>query len=176
MAFEILKKETLFEGRIFSVQRQHLRLPDGREIASEIVSHPGAITLVPVDDQGNILFVRQYRYGAGKSLLELPAGMLEPDEDPLVCAAREVREETGKAADTLQKLGEFYMAPGYSSEYMYVYLATGLHDSPLDADEDEFLQIESIPAAEVFRMVDQGTLQDGKSLAALLLARPHLMG
>lgn len=174
MSVEIIQSETLYEGRVFSIQRQKLRLNNGREFTCEIVAHSGAVTIVPIDPQGRMLFVRQYRYGAGVDLLELPAGTLEPDEAPDVSAAREVREEVGLAAGSLEKLGEFYLAPGYSSEYMHVYLATGLYAAPLPGDEDEDIEIVAIPAAEAFAMAERGEIRDGKTLAALFLARTRL--
>jgi len=174
MTFEILDSETTYTGRAFSVQRTTLLLPDGRQTVLDMVVHPGAVTLVPVDGEGSIWFVRQYRLGARQTLLELPAGTLEPGEDPQVCAGREVREETGMGAAELLKIGEFYMAPGYSSEFMHVYLATGLFPSPLSGDADEFLQVEKMPAAQVYAMAREGQLIDGKTLASLLLARPYL--
>jgi len=173
MEFKLIKKETKFEGRAFSVARHHLETTDGRQIYYDIVQHPGAVTLVPVDEDGRIWFVRQYRYGAGKDLLELPAGTLEHGEDPLVCAAREVREEIGMAARELARLGTFFLAPGYSTEFMHVFLATGLYEDPLTGDEDEFLKVEAIPAAEAYRMAESGEIQDGKSLAALFMAVPQ---
>jgi ADP-ribose pyrophosphatase len=174
MTFEILSSETMYSGRAFSVQRARLALPDGHETQLDLVVHPGAVTLVPVDGEGHIWFVRQYRLGARQSLLELPAGTLEAGEDPQVCAGREVREETGMGAAELLKIGEFYMAPGYSSEFMHVYLATGLFPSPLSGDADEFLQVERLPAVQVYGMAREGRLTDGKTLASLLLARPYL--
>jgi ADP-ribose pyrophosphatase len=107
-------------------------------------------------------------------LLELPAGTLDGDEDPAVCAAREIREETGMAAGTLTKVGDFYLAPGYSTEFMHVFLATDLSFDPLEADADEFLSVEHIPVAEAIRMAERGEMPDAKSLAALLLAKSSL--
>jgi len=106
--------------------------------------------------------------------MELPAGTLEKDEAPETCAAREIREETGFAARRMEPLGGFFLAPGYSTEYMYVYLATGLYKAPLKSDEDEFLQVEAIPLAEALEMSRMGKLPDAKSLAALWLAGLHL--
>lgn len=174
MSFDPLSSEILYEGPAFSVRRTRLTLPNGKSKAFDAVIHSGAVTIVPVDAAGNIYFVRQYRIGVGGELLELPAGTLEPNEDPAYCAGREIREETGFAAGSLEKLGEFYLAPGYSTEYMHVYLATHLTHSPLPGDDDEFLQLVSIPAAEAYAMAVDGRLPDGKTLAALLLARPHL--
>ena len=112
--------------------------------------------LIPIDNDGNLLFVRQYRHAVGKDLLELPAGTRDGDEPFEECAAREIREETGMQADKLQKVGEFYLAPGYSSEFMVVFLATGLKDNPLDADDDEFLQVEKIPLKQAIEMAERG--------------------
>jgi ADP-ribose pyrophosphatase len=170
MEHQIIQATTIYNGRAFDVQKVQMRLPNGREGTYDLVQHPGAVTIVPVKD-GKILFVRQYRIGARQTLLELPAGTLEPGEDPLPAAARETREEIGMAAGELRLLGEFYMAPGYSSEHMWVYLATDLHPDPLACDEDEFIEVESIPVAEVYEMTRNGQLMDGKSLAALMMAQ-----
>jgi ADP-ribose pyrophosphatase len=175
MGFETLNSETTYRGRIFDVRRDQIRLPNGKSVSHDIVEHPGAVTLVPVDEQGQVWFVRQYRYAAQVELLELPAGSLDKGESPSACALREVREEIGMAAGRLQKVGEFFLAPGYSTEYMYVYLATNLRPDPLEADADEFLTVEAVPASQVFKMAESGHIQDGKTLAALFLARPHLV-
>jgi ADP-ribose pyrophosphatase len=172
--FEILKIDPIYQGRVFRLESIQARLPDGKVRSYDIVRHPGAVALIPLDEQGRILFVRQYRLGSGSELLELPAGTLEPNEAPDACAAREVREETGMAAQKIEHLGGFYMAPGYSSEFLHIYLATGLYPARLPGDEDEFLQVEAIPVAQVFEWVRSGQIQDGKSLAALLLAQNRL--
>ncbi len=174
MGFTIINRKTIYEGRVFDVQKVLARLPDGREHEYDLVSHSGAVTLVPVDQDGKIWFVRQFRLGALQELLELPAGLMEKDEPPEISAGRELREEIGMAADELRQLGQFYMAAGYSSEYMYIYLATGLHPSPLEQDEDEFLQVQAIPVKQVYEMVHANQVHDGKTLAALLLAEPFL--
>jgi ADP-ribose pyrophosphatase len=119
--------------------------------------------------------VRQYRHAAGQELLELPAGALEPGEPPEACARREIREEIGMAAEKIQKIGEFFLAPGYSTEYMHVFLATGLRRDPLPGDPDEFLSVETYPVIEVLRMVAGGEIQDAKTLAALLVAQRWLV-
>lgn len=172
--FEFLNSELVYQGRIFNVERILMRLPDGHTHYYDLVRHKGAVTLVPIDQNDNILFVNQYRMGADQDLLELPAGVLDDGESPEVCAAREIREETGSAARTIKKLGEFYLAPGYSSEFMFVFLAHDLYSSPLQADQDEFIRVVPIPIKEVYDMVSQGKINDGKTLAALLLARPEL--
>ncbi len=174
MPFELLKSETLMKGRAFCIRRDYLKTPDGRETKFEIIEHSGSVIIIPIDENGKMLLVRQYRHATGGDLLELPAGTLEDNEDPEVCAAREIREETGMAAGVLTKLGEFYLAPGYSTEFMVVYMATELNSNPLKADDDEFLSVESIPVAEAFEKAERGEIPDAKSLAALFLAKPSL--
>jgi len=174
MPFELLKSEVLMKGRAFTIRRDYLKTPDDRETKFDIIEHSGSVVIIPVDENGKVLLVRQYRHATGGDLLELPAGTLDEDEDPDVCAAREIREETGMAASKMTRLGDFYLAPGYSTEFMVVYLATGLSNNPLDADDDEFLSVESIPVAEVIQMAERGEIPDAKSLAALFLAKPSL--
>ena len=163
------------QGRTFKVRQDTLKTPDHRETKLEIVDHSGSVGLIPIDPEGNLLFIRQYRHAVGGDLLELPAGTRDEQESFEACAAREIREETGFEAGQLQKIGEFYLVPGYSTELMAVFLATGLKENPLQADEDEFLQVERIPLKRAIEMAEGGQLRDAKSLAALLLARAHLV-
>ena len=174
MDFEKLSSVTIYQGRVFAVRQEQLRLPDGRTVQLDIVAHPGAVVLVPVDDEGSLWFVKQYRHAAGGVILELPAGTTEPGEDLDVCAHRELREEIGMAAGKIQKIGEFYIAPGYSTEFLYIYLATNLRDDPLPGDDDEFIQVERIPVAKAYAMAESGQIRDAKTLAALILARSYL--
>ncbi|MEB2334704.1 MAG: NUDIX hydrolase [Anaerolineaceae bacterium] len=174
MPFTLLKSTTLMQGRAFKIRRDTLRTPDGRETNFEIVEHGGSAIIIPVDDEGNIWFVRQYRHAAGADLLELPAGTRDGDEPFDECAAREIREETGMEAKRLLSVGKFYLAPGYSTELMGVFLATDLQHSPLAPDADEFLLVEKIPVKRAFELAQRGEIPDAKSLAALLMARPHL--
>jgi ADP-ribose pyrophosphatase len=174
MEFKILKSEPIYQGKTFDVRREHLLLPDGNTTWFEIVDHPGAVTLIPVDSQGRVLFVRQYRHAIGKELLELPAGTLNIGESPRTCALREVREETGMSAAKLERVGEFFLAPGYSTEYMYIYLAYELQIDPLPGDEDEFITVQPIPLDQLPELVSQGEIQDAKSLVARSLAAPFL--
>ena len=175
MSFELIKSETLLQGRTFKIRRDHLKTPDGRETKFEIVEHGGSVVVIPVDADGNMLFVRQYRHAASMDLLELPAGTRDSTDEPYEeCAAREIREETGIEAGTLQRIGEFYLAPGYSTEFMGVFLATDLKHNPLDPDVDEFLSVEKISVKKALAMAERGEMPDAKSLAALFMARPHL--
>lgn len=174
MGFEVERSERVFQGRVFDVRRDWVRLPNGRTTALDIIQHHGAVTVVPLDEAGHLWFVRQYRHAAGVTLLELPAGTLAPDEAPQVCAARELQEEIGCNARHWQPLGTFYLAPGYSTEFMHLFLATGLYPSRLEADADEVLEPVRLPVAEAYRRAWAGEVQDAKTLAALLLAWPYL--
>lgn len=174
MPFELISSEVLMKGRAFKIRRDTMKTPSGGETKFDIVEHGGSVILVPVDQDGNILFVRQYRHAAGIEMLELPAGTRDGDEAFEVCAAREIREETGMESRKLTHIGSFYLAPGYSTEYMGVFLAEGLVHNPLAADEDEFLTLEKIPVQEAIRMAERGEMPDAKSLAALLMVKPYL--
>ncbi len=174
MEFTPLSRETVYQGRAFDVERVQMCLPDGKQRLYDLVKHNDSVTIVPVNNDGNLLFVNQFRLGVGAGLLELPAGVMSDQEEPETCAAREVREETGMAAGKLEFLGDFFLAPGYSTEHMYVYLATALYANALDQDADEFLQLEAIPVAKVYEMAASGQIHDAKTLAALMLALPRL--
>lgn len=174
MAYKVQSSRVAFAGRVFSVRSDRVELPDGRTATLDIVDHGGAVVIVPVDGAGRLVLIRQYRHAAGRDLLEFPAGTLEEGEDPDLTAQRELREETGMAAERLEHLGSFFLAPGYSTEYMHVYLAAGLSDAPLPQDDDEILEIERWPLAELVETARSGGLADAKSLAALYLALPLL--
>jgi ADP-ribose pyrophosphatase len=172
----INEREIAYTGKAFSVEMVHVTLPDGRKGIYDLVAHVGSVTILPLDQEGFIHFVRQYRIGAEKVLLELPAGTLNAGEDPLECAKREIREETGMGSDEFISLGDMYLAPGYASEHMYLYLAKGLFPSQAPGDDDEFIQVEKIPVRKAYEMAAANKINDSKSLATLLLAQPHLAG
>ena len=175
MSFELIQSEILMKGRAFTIRRDTLKTPDARVTKFDIIEHHGSVVIIPIDKDGNLLFVRQYRHATGGELLELPAGTLEDSQEkPESCAAREIREETGFAAGELTRIGEFYLAPGYSTEFMVVFLATDLRHAPLQADADEFLSLERIPLRDAIRKAEVGEVPDAKSLAALFIARPLL--
>ncbi|PWH20283.1 MAG: hypothetical protein DDG59_00435 [Anaerolineae bacterium] len=172
---QTIHSELIYSGKVFTVRVDHVQLDSGKVIKLDIVQHNGAIIIVPLDREGNVWFVEQYRYAAGERLLELPAGTLEDQEDPLASAQRELREEIGMAAARFTHLGEFYLAPGYSTEYSYIYLAEDLSPSPLPCDEDEMINVVKLPITTVFQWVKEKKFRDAKTLAALLLAQPYLL-
>lgn len=165
---------TRFKAHLFDVKEITVKLPDGKDKVFELVNIQNAITLLPIDDAGNVYFVEQFRIAARSELLELPAGKIEKGEPALAAAERELREETGMAAREIKPLGEFYMSPGYATEYMYCFLATGLYPAPLTPDADEFINVRKIPLKEVFEMIRAGKIIDSKSLAVFTLAKPFL--
>lgn len=174
MTYHINHESVEHRTPLFTIKRVNLTFPDGKSRDYDLIDIQNAVTMLPLDDEGNVHFVRQYRIGARAELLELPAGKIEDGEDPLLTAQRELREEIGMSARSWQPLGNFYMSPGYASEYMYCYLARGLYHAPLTPDADEFLNIVRVPLAGVFEMIRNGQIQDSKTLAVLTLAR-HLL-
>ena len=171
MTYRVESTEPIFDGRAFKVRIDSVQAPDGKVRRIEIVDHPGAVTIVPVDAEGRLHFVRQYRHSSLEVLLELPAGTLDPGEDPAGCARRECREEVGLAPAEISRLGGFFLAPGYSTEYLHVYLATGMSEAPLPADEDEDLRVERLTLSQAEDLARSGELHDAKTLAALYLYR-----
>jgi ADP-ribose pyrophosphatase len=169
-----LASEPAYLGRLVKVYVETVRLPDGESVVREIVRHPGAVAMVPLLANGDVLFVRQYRHAAGDLLLEIPAGTLEPGEDPERAAARELQEEIGYWPGRLTRLAGEYTAPGYTTELIHIYLATELVESRLEGDADEFLEVVRLPLAEALRRVERGELPDGKTMIGLLLAARRL--
>jgi ADP-ribose pyrophosphatase len=171
----IVRSSVEFESHVFDVARAVIRFPDGREVERAVVRHPGAVAMIVVDAEGRWLLVRQYRYPAGRELLEIPAGTREGDDSPEATAARETREETGYRAASMVRIGGSWMVPGYGDEYITYFLATGLTHDPLPPDDDEGLS-DPVPMTvdEVEAAIDAGEIQDAKTLAALTLYRRHL--
>ena len=173
-AAERLATRRAFSGRRIEVDVDRVRLPNGHVAELEMIRHPGAAAIVPVHD-GEVLLVRQYRHATGGWLLEVPAGTLTPGEAPASCAARELIEETGYRAGSLQPLGWVWSTPGFTDERIWLFLARGLTPARQQLDPDEVLSLERLPIHEVLDRAVRGEIHDGKSLAALLLARPHLL-
>lgn len=169
----IISSREVFRGRVFNIRADKVALPDGVTHTWEIVEHTGGVAMLPLDADGNVYLIRQYRHAAGDSILEVPAGTVEPAEEPSLTAARELREEIGMQADTLELLGRFFVAPGYSSELMHLYLATGLSHAPLPGDADEQIEVVPMQLEAVYAMLAAGEIRDSKTALALLLYRAH---
>ncbi len=164
-----ISKEVVYDGRLFKVVREMVRLPDGTVRPREIVVHPGAVALVPVDHEGNVVLVRQYRRAADRVLLEIPAGTREPGEDAEACALRELREETGLEAGHIERLGGFYSVPGFCTEFLDCYLLTDLKDNPAAGDEDENIEIERLTPRQTLNAILDGQICDAKSICGIML-------
>ena len=171
---EVLQVDPRFIGRVFSVEVQDVRLPDGRKTTRELVRHPGGACVVAIDDQGDLILVHQYRVGTGGPLRELPAGKLEPPEKALACARRELSEETGYTASYWELLTRFQPSPGYTDEVIHIYLARGLTQGLAHPDEGEFIACERLSLGEALADIDEGRLTDGKTCLGILLAARRL--
>ena len=160
--------ETLYEGKIVKLVVDHARLPDGTVAIRGVVYHPGGVGVLALDDNGNVPLVKQFRYPLQKLLLEIPAGKLEPGEDHALAARRELSEETGFEADEMTYLGYTLASPGFCDEALHMYLARGLRRTGQHLDEDEFLDVVSVPFDELVRQVMDGTITDAKTVAITL--------
>lgn len=162
-----VRRNYIYRGKIVNLRCDDALLPDGRPCTREVVEHPGGAAVLCVRE-GKVLLVRQFRYSYGEELLEIPAGKLDPGEEPIRAAARELEEETGFTA-SLEPLTVFYPTPGYTNEKIYIYLAKEIHGGTQRLDDGEFLDVLQLPLEEALRMVNEGQIKDGKTIAALLL-------
>jgi ADP-ribose diphosphatase len=169
----ILGQEFVFKGHHIQVRLDRVLEASGKVFTKEIVVHPGAVCVVPILDNGDVVLVRQYRHAAQTALLELCAGGLNPGEDPLEAARRELEEETGYRAEKLVERARFWTTPGFTTEFMYLYEATGLVQTQTNPDEDEVIDVEVATQEECLRMVDDGRIQDAKSIIGILRVLPH---
>jgi ADP-ribose pyrophosphatase len=165
---KIISSKQVFKGRAVSVRVDTVELPSGRHTTREIVEHPGCIVAVPIDKQGNILLVRQFRHPVNKMLLELPAGGIEENETPENAVRRELQEEIGCLPTKLEALGGFYSAPGFCTEYLYLFIATELTPSRLVASDTDEIEIVPTPLARIPELIASGEICDSKSVAGLL--------
>ena len=165
-----LATRTVYDGDVIKVKVDTVQLPNGHEVDREIVNHPSSVCVVPVDADQNVLLVRQFRKPAGRFLTEAPAGKMEPGEDPEAAARRELQEEIGRLPNRIVFLGAFLLNPSLSPQRMHAFLATDLRLSELDADADEFIELQRVPWTEVSTLIADGSIQDAKSIASLLLA------
>jgi ADP-ribose pyrophosphatase len=159
--------ELIHSSRLFEVRRLEIESADGRAVKRDMLVHPGAALILPVRDDGSIVLIRNYRFAVTETLWELPCGTLEPPEEPASCAVRELAEETGYTADSFEPICEFYSCPGYTTEKIFAFLATGLSEGMQELDETEDITVEIVPDAEVRRMVACGEITDSKTLATL---------
>ncbi len=173
---EILKKRLFYEGRKFNFEVTRLRLPNQVEGDWECIRHPGGALAVPVTSEGKLVLLRQYRFASQGRLLEFPAGTIESHEDPFETIKREIEEETGYRAQKWQKLGEFFLAPGYSDEIIYAFLAEDLEllETPPNQDADEDMETILMTPQELEAAILAGEPVDAKSIASFFLARPFL--
>ena len=168
---QLLSRREIYHGRIIDVQVDTVSLPNGNTSTREVVRHPGGVGILALDDEDCAVLVEQYRYVFGRTLLEIPAGKLEPGEDPVAGALRELKEETGAVPDTFLPMGVTLPSPGCLSERLYLFLAKGLHMESQQLDEDEFLNVERIPFNEMVHRVMDGEIEDSKTIAAVLKAK-----
>lgn len=165
-----LDGKVVFPGKIIRVEHWQVALPNGEHALREVACHPGAAGIVALDDEGQVILVRQHRIAVGRLTMEIPAGKLDsPQEDPFVCAQRELSEETGLVADYWRKLTCLETTPGFCNERIHLYLATGLHQGASHPDEDEFVAVSRMPLQDAVAKVMDGTLRDGKTIVGIMM-------
>jgi ADP-ribose pyrophosphatase len=177
----LISSKRAYDGRIIKVDLDTVRAPDGSELNLEMIRHPGAAAVVPLlsapdSNDPTVLLIRQYRYATGGVIWEIPAGVLEPEEAPIDCARRELREEVGAAAEELTHLTTIYTTPGFTDEQIHLFLATGITVGETDHQGDEFIEVEARPVSTILEMIQDGEIVDGKSVAALLYTAGFLLG
>ena len=165
-----IESKDIYQGRIIKLRVDTVQLPSGRTTTREIVEHEDAVCVVPIDENNNVLMVRQYRKAAQLNLLEVPAGGVEAGETPDETALRELQEEVSVTSGSLRRLSGFWVSPGWATEFMHAYLATDLTPASLPADDDEYISVERVPLDSISGLIESGEIQDSKSIAALLLA------
>lgn len=167
-AEKLVKKRLVFSGGAVNFRADAVRLPDGKPATREFMDHPGAVAILPVLHNGDIVLVRQYRYPVGESTLEIPAGKLHSSKDsPLKRAKAELKEETGYTAARLKELAAFWPTPAFSNELLHVYLATGLKAGEAAPDEDEFISVERLSFNKAYKLALAGKIKDAKTIIAL---------
>jgi ADP-ribose pyrophosphatase len=168
MKYKVLKSEILYKGKVFDHQVDKIEYESGNKGIREIAIHPGGAVVVPINDDGKIILVKQFRYPFQKTLIELPAGKLDKGEDPLICATRELEEETGYKAKEIKKLGEIYTAPGYCTEILHIYSAKGLTPGNHNREEGELgMEILELTIIEIEEMIIKGEIKDAKTIAGI---------
>ncbi|GAA0115950.1 NUDIX hydrolase [Clostridium senegalense] len=164
---ETISTNYIHKGKILNLKIEEVKLPNGKTSKREIVEHRGAVAILAFKDENTILLVNQFRKPLNETILEIPAGKLEIGEEPIICAQRELEEETGYKANNLKFLGKIVTTPGFSDEIIYIYKATGLYDGTIGGDEDEFIELEEITIDKLKEKIKNGEVIDGKTIAAL---------
>jgi ADP-ribose pyrophosphatase len=160
----------IFQGRVVTLDIDTVTLPNGVTIELEMIHHPGAAAVVPMKEDGTVILIRQYRHAAGGYIYEIPAGKLHPGEDPKLCAARELQEEIGYRADSLELLTSILTTPGFTDEVIHIYKGTGLTKGKQDLDHDEVIEIVELPLEKALAQIIDGTIRDGKTIVGLQTA------
>jgi ADP-ribose pyrophosphatase len=176
-----IRTERVYDGRIVRVDLDTVRAPDGSEMRLEIIRHRGAAAIVPMlsgpdAEDPSVLLIKQYRYATGGTIWEIPAGVLDPGEEPIDCARRELREEVGAEAKDLEHLITMYTTPGFTDERIHIFLATGLTVGETQHEPDEFIEVVALPMSRILEMIRDGELVDGKSVTALLYVAGFRLG
>ncbi len=166
---ETLSSETIYSGRVVTLRVDEVRLPGGRQTKREVVEHSDCVAIVAIDADDNVLLVRQFRKPVEKNLLEIPAGCIEPGEEPIATVRREMCEETGYLPRSIKRMGGFYSAPGFCTEYLHLYLATDLVPERLYASDTESIELVRVPLSQIAELINSGSICDAKSIAGLLL-------
>jgi ADP-ribose pyrophosphatase len=175
MNYRILKSEVIFRGKVFNTKVDQIEYNSGNKAVREVAEHPGGAVIVPITDDGKIVMITQHRYPMNKRLLELPAGKLNKDEDPYVCAVRELEEETGYKSDSVTELGSIYTTPGYSTEKLWIYLAKNLKSGNHNREEGEYgMEVFQFSLDEVEEKIFKGEIVDGKTICGIYLAKQYI--
>jgi ADP-ribose pyrophosphatase len=170
MASKVNNRKIVYQGKVFELIRENVTLENGTTTDVEFIEHPGATAIIPFLDDTRIVLLKQYRHALKKYIWEIPAGTLDPQEETISCAQRELIEETGYSADRWHKLGEITPLPGYSDERIHIFLARDLQPAEQHLDKDEIINVHEVNFTEALDMIKRGEIQDGKSIAGLYLA------
>lgn len=162
-----LASKPIFEGKVLKVVIDQVQLPNGNIAEREVVHHPGAVGILAVTPDNKVILVKQFRKAVNKVTIEIPAGKLENGEDPLVCASRELKEETGFSATSMREITKIYTTPGFADEIIYIFKAEGLRNGNAVPDEDEFVEMIELPVSEIDKFINSNEIMDAKTLVAL---------
>jgi len=171
MPSRCMNSTLIYEGRVFRLHRDHVRLPNGVDTTLDIIRHPGAAAIVPLTPTGHVLLIRQYRYAAAGHIWEIPAGTMEAGESPLECARRELGEEIGVAARRWRTLGQIYPLPAYSDEIIHLFRADDLTPTEQHLDADEILEVHEFSFDDITEMIRTGAIRDAKTITGLMMAK-----